>query len=544
MQVTYGQPLFESDPLAHEGRAYFDQPGELIAVKQLPQLGIRFNHDYVFSDADDSKPAADVVSAPLPVRVKRRDCVNSLQLRGELLRLSSFLQRVVPSRVVVHNDPVSARLQRRLDDGVENKAFVAFDVEHLINQWGHFNALFPDVCPTVRANAGNRHVLAALVHSLGIRVNVASPADVALLSACVEDVTSADACNQYAQSSRADFTAACGMDSAIVRSPSAIRRALSCGVTLMSVGSLSGIRTIRSAVQSAPRDLRRSLAVPGLVLSIRSSSAAQCTGPLSAGSSILRCDVASFSPRDATAAIKLANSVNLAVVGVHGDIGTLLDGTIQLVAAQIVASRQTSRSKDVLTIVLDGLDNCLSEDCDTALPQIQVAIASIRALLGSASLTVHADISEHLLGSNQVLFTRVIGARPSIGGDGAVVGRQLYVDDGIYGSLCTRTKLTATPAFTVGYDEDCLKTHFVGRGRPSSIPEDQMYEDLPCTIWGQTCDSLDKVMTTAAGQMPGAVGLGDWLSFSIPMCAGNAMNTGFNGYDAPLTRFMVHTGFE
>lgn len=539
--TTYGQKVFYADQPVFEGRIYCDQTPDSLHVRlSSSQLFRASDSEQCFVDINTQRLAPSVVS-PTAAPCAGYDCVNNLQLRSTLLKVSSFLQRVAPDRVVVHNDPVSSRLQRRLDDGLEGKAFVAFDVEHLIDQWGEFRAWFPDVAPTVRASSANHLVLAALVHGLGVRVDVDSPSDVAQLAACVECVSTADACSQHILATRADFVAACGVDTAAVRTVSGIRKSLLRGVSSMCVGSISGIRGISAAIRSAPKGIRSSLISPGLILSLRASQSVDVPAGFVAGSSLLKSQF-SFSYSEGLAALKEARRLDLSVVGIQVDVTSLLDGTVKLFVAQLLSAQ---RNKDGLTIVLDGIHSLLSSNENSLIrKRADAALIALRADCGATPLRILADISHHLLGSNQLLMTRVIGARPSVGDDGSIVGRQLYVDDGIYGSLCSRTKVASTPAFSVGYELERPLPYLVKQGEHAVSAVETMYDSLPCTIWGQTCDSLDKVMVTAAGQLPVSLGLGDWLSFLVPMCCGNATNTGFNGYDAPLTRFLIHTGFE
>lgn len=547
MQVTHGETFFfPCDQYVREGRVHLNQASDIYPLNAPVQRRDRSYSEQCVVIAGKEQLTSNVShTATLPAKEGRPACVTSLRLRAELLKLSSFLQRLAPDRVVLHNDSVSARLQRRLDDGAEARAFVAFDVERLIDQWAAFEALLPGVTPSVRATAASRHVLAAMVHSLGVLVDVDSPAGLSLLHGCVEDAARVVACSPHVQPSRADFAAACGVDTAVARTSSGIRRALLSGVPLMCVGSGSGIRSIGAGMRAIPRDQRAALSSPGLLLCVRdAASVVDSTAQLAAGSSLLQSGVMCFSPEETAGAVLDAQRVGLAVVGVHADVSTLLDGTVKQVLATILSAAKSRRPKS-LTVVLKDLDASLALAADNSqavFGDIRAALKQLQVVFTAVTVTVQADISNHLLGSNQTLLTRVIGARPSVGDDGSVVGRQLYVDDGIYGSLCSRAKASAAPAFSVGYDQEGPLPFMVERGQVRD--GDTSLDQLPCTIWGQTCDSLDKVMVADAGLIPAMLGLGDWLSFAVPMCAGNETNTGFNGYDAPLTRFMVHTGFE
>lgn len=544
MQVAHGESLnYPPNQLEYQGRLDINQTPDNFHLNRSYENDERFAYEHQRVDIDQHPSLSDVrlgaAVAPAPLfGAEKVDCVSNLQLRAELLKVSSYLQRLAPDRVVVHNDPVADRLHRRLADGAETRAFVAFDVEELMDNWGYLQSVLPELAPTVRANAANHQILAALVGSMDVRVTVETLADVALLERSVQAMVSVDACSPHTEATRLDFSAACGLHTGVVRSATCIRRSLLAGVTQMCVGSLSGLRGIASAVNTAPKSLRDVMDLPTVVLVIKSSKAVAAS--FAVGTSVLKSQIASFSLSSLPTAAKEAQLLGLAVSGLQTDVSSLLDGTAKAALAALARSTSQIRKRDV-SLVLDDLDVYLaSENRDSVMNRIRSAVLALQT--NSSTVTVSADVSQHLLGGNQMLLTRVIGARPSIGDDGSVIGRQFYVDDGIYGSLCSRAKLSSAPAFSVGYETDCPEPFMVKRSLLSA--EEPDCSALPCTIWGQTCDSLDKVMVAAPGQIPSELGLGDWLSFKVPMCAGNGTNTGFNGYDAPLTRFMVHTGFE
>jgi hypothetical protein len=539
-------PLSDSDPLEY----FQNSDSDGFISDKFSGGAKRERESPVEGSGTDSDTDVFVVSEGEGEEGEGPDCVSNLLLRKELMEVSSYLQRLAPDRVVLHNDPVDSRLLRRLGEAAETKAFVAFDVEKLIDRRGMLRHLLPELAPAVRANAANHHVLAALVGAMGVRVTVESAADVTLLAHCMQDVSAAEACSNApvaAAAARADFAGACALHSAVVRSGCSTRAALLAGVSRMAVGSMGGIKAIEAAVRAAPRESRPAMAPPAVVLAIRSAAPQADAASYAAGTSVLK-SLLSFAVPGVPGAVAAAHKAGMAVAGVTAEVAALLDGTVAAALLQIsLRSPIAGKNSAGLMVVLEDLDAYLAAAGNSNVyRRIRVAMAGLQTP-GSAPISLCADVSSYLLGTNQVLLTRVIGARPSIGDDGSVVGRQFYVDDGIYGSLCSRTKATSvTAAFSVGYDKECPLPYIMKQESRLAMdaPVDIGFENLPCTIWGQTCDSLDKVMVAPAGSIPAELSLGDWLSFVVPMCAGNGTNTGFNGYDAPMTRFMVHTGFE
>ena len=513
--------------------------------------------------ADDVSVASS--DDALAVSNAATDCVGNIVLRNHLLKISSYLQNLVSDKVIVHNDSVASRIGKRLSDDLESKAFITFDVEHLVNQWAGFKDMFPDVVVSVRAGAVNRSLLAALVDVLGVRVTFESKADIALLSGCAEDISKV---NSFSPASvcPTDLGSLGSIDSAVLRAPSRIRASLSSGNRLMCVGSLSGITAIAAAALAhaggSPRsgnvkaNSPRVSSLPSLVLCLKAKPCVAEAVSLAPGSSFAALAQVSFTSADIPVAMATAARCGLSVAGLRVDIESLLDGSAEA-AVELIARSPAGLSVNAstpFTVLIDEFDPSLLlvsgcvpiEDSEQFAARIRSAIDSLTQLFDAGMCEVVIDTSSFLFSSTCTLLTRVIGVRPSVDDEGECIGRQYYIDDGIYGSLCKASgsvaahSSSAVMAFTVGSSSviPCV----TGSLEATSCLRSST--DLPCTIWGQTCDSIDKVLAAESGVVPASMGLGDWFAFAGITMTGSTTNTGFNGYDGPAVRYMIHVGFE
>ena len=103
------------------------------------------------------------------------------------------------------------------------------------------------------------------------------------------------------------------------------------------------------------------------------------------------------------------------------------------------------------------------------------------------------------------LCSRIIGVRPN-----GKNGRHYYIDDGCYGSLTSN--MTPMPLQKEANDDSVFSS----------------------TVWGPTCDGLDKV---ASGVPLPKLEQDDWLVFEGVSSAG--LSTNFNGFSPPDTVFCI-----
>jgi ornithine decarboxylase len=94
-------------------------------------------------------------------------------------------------------------------------------------------------------------------------------------------------------------------------------------------------------------------------------------------------------------------------------------------------------------------------------------------------------------------------------------GNQLYINDGVYGSLSEMT------AADVRYPSRLIRLE-KGRIVTSTAPEETF------DAHGPTCDSLD--MIPKAFRLPDDVREGDWIEIDRVGAYSNALSTDFNGF--------------
>ena len=542
MQVAYGQNLLLSETPEWSGRPFhFGEAQDTCTLNDFPLCNSGSQQSPI-ANRDVKLSGHDIITTNFKDAAKHH-CVNDLQLRSKLLKISAFLERIVPDRVVTHNDSVIDRIERRLQEGAEKFGFIAVNIEQLVDRWGDMRDLLPEINMTIRASLVNTELLAAVVSVLEICVDVSSPNDIALLRKCVEHIASTASCSPHIETTTNHFAHAVGSHIGVIRSVAATKSAFIAGISRLSVGNDAGIRRVCEAVNAIPMHQRKSMQLPSLTLAVRSTQEATSgMDGFSLGSCCVRNSLVAYDVTQICHAMAVASDCELQIGGIQADVSALLNGTVKSVINEMVKNGFVLQKDLRFHIVLEDLASYLKHGADSAALQIHTALGSLENDM--ISFHISADVSDFLLGSNQILFTRVIGAKPSIGADNSVVGRQVYIDDGIYTSLCQRSGQPSTPAFSVGCKSDTPNCHVVTHNELESMTADEKYNDLPCTIWGQTCDSLDEVMVAPPGLIPAQLNIGDWLSFVVPKGSGNEVNTGFNGYDSPLPRFMIHTGFE
>ena len=206
----------------------------------------------------------------------------------------------------------------------------------------------------------------------------------------------------------------------------------------------------------------------------------------------------------------------------------------------------------------------------------------------TSSLVFTADVSDQLVARAGALCTRIIGVK--IGkslkqtntneshdnqdeDDRGVISKHYYIDDGCYGSLGSSTtcgseigssnceKVLATGTTTA--KATAVKGHvpialYGGKFTPKpthltlqaprkklncdALPTTNKSRLVNCTVWGPTCDGLDKVCNNI--KLPEDLQANrDWLVFSNLGCGGFGgglgLGTAFNGFDPPDVSYCV-----
>jgi len=401
-----------------------------------------------------------------------------------------FLTRVTEERTSLHDQALSSHLSCTVSSLDNEDSFVAADITHMMSRVASFNDLFPGIHMLLKSGALGDTSLAALFLHLGSTLSIDTPSDVSLLQAAIA-----------AQPDLTDKPSAllggCAVDTATTRSPSRALTALAAGARIFAVDSLRGTTIIANACAKLSIDI----ADITLLLQLRGAKAKLSKTSLTAGA-----------PLSAARGCTLATALSIA---------TSCSMRIGGVTVENVASLNVEDVMHVLTSLQCSLlviEHMPRDACTTLSTSIQSLLSIIPSLriLGGASEYVLEDAK------SRTLCAKVIGAREVVEpSTGLSCGQQIYVGCGIYGSMCVPT--TGAKAFCIGSDLAPM---------PLTSNADMM--SSPCTIWGQTCDSIDKI--TEGALLP-EMRIGDWIAF--PAAAGTLTSTTFNGYAPPRMRYYV-----
>lgn len=143
------------------------------------------------------------------------------------------------------------------------------------------------------------------------------------------------------------------------------------------------------------------------------------------------------------------------------------------------------------------------------------------------------DVSHLLVANASALCTRIIGVKQTEPGK-----INYYIDDGCYGSLanvssadCSSCEESPPPKQPQRHPLPLQSMHTT----PTSPVKDAGFDEvLLATVWGPTCDGLDKVCSDI--QLP-RLGRDDWLVFGdIGFCH---VGTAFNGFEPPDIAYCV-----
>jgi ornithine decarboxylase len=115
------------------------------------------------------------------------------------------------------------------------------------------------------------------------------------------------------------------------------------------------------------------------------------------------------------------------------------------------------------------------------------------------------------------LAVRIIGKRV-ISTDQESKKIEYYISDGVYGSFNT-----------------VLFFHMLPGTSPLPVRKCHSEKKYDTTIWGPTCDSLDKVCTLTMAELD----IGDWLWFDDMGSYTTSTSTRFNGYGTYVTAYYI-----
>lgn len=130
-----------------------------------------------------------------------------------------------------------------------------------------------------------------------------------------------------------------------------------------------------------------------------------------------------------------------------------------------------------------------------------------------------AEPGRYMVASAFTLAANVIAKRQVAGVDDTGQSFMYYINDGIYGSFNCLL-----------YDNAQVYPH---------LPKNQCvsHDEYACSIWGPTCDSLDKVVASCV--LP-ELSVGDWVLFSNMGAYTVSAATNFNGFIKPALHFSIY----
>lgn len=402
-----------------------------------------------------------------------------------------FLSRVAEERISLHDLALAAHLSCSVTSLDNEDSFVAADITHMMSRVASFNDQFPGVHMLLKSGVVGDTSLAALFLHLGSTLTIDTPSDVALLQAAISaqpDLTDKPS----------TLLSGCAVDTTTTRSPSRALTALAAGARIFAVDSLRSATILANACAKLSIDS----ADITLLLQLRGAKTKLTKASLSAGTPL----AASRGCTLATA-LSIASSSPMRIGGVAVE-------NVDLLNVDDVVHVLTSLQCSLL--VIEHMPCDMPASLGTTLNALVCAIPSLR-ILGGASEYVLQDAK------SRTLCAKVIGAREVVEpSTGLSCGQQIYVGSGIYGSMCIPT--SGARAFCIGSDL-----------APIPLTSEAGAESTTtCTIWGQTCDSIDKITENAL--LP-EMRIGDWIAF--PAAAGTLTSTTFNGYAPPKMRYYV-----
>lgn len=402
----------------------------------------------------------------------------------------AFLGRVAVERTSLHEEALSAHLSVTVSSLDNEDSFVAADITHMMSRVASFNDQFPGVHMLLKSGVLGDTSLAALFLHLGSTLTIDTPSDVTLLQAAI-------ASQPGLTDKPSALLAGCAVDTTTTRSPSRAVTALAAGARIFAVDSLRSASILSEACNKLSIDTSDIT----LLLQLRSVKAKLTKASLTAGAPLA-------AARGCTLATALAIAANSSM-------------RIGGVAVENVASLNVDDVMHVLTslqcslVVIEQMPEDACDALSNALHTLLSIVPSLRIIGGATEYVL-----EHA--KSRTLCAKVIGAREVVEpSTGMSCGQQIYVGSGIYGSMCIPT--SGAKAFCIGSEL-----------APIALTSDIDAESAVCTIWGQTCDSIDKITENA--RLP-EMRIGDWIAF--PAAAGTLTSTTFNGYAPPKMRYYV-----
>ncbi len=232
--------------------------------------------------------------------------------------------------------------------------------------------------------------------------------------------------------------------------------------------------------------------------------------------------------------------------------------------------------EELMQLLVNG-SNSVDNDSESEETKNQVqTIVEMANDPSTSSVVFTADVSDHLVAQAGALCTRIIGVKSGKVSDEntdeivrvSASVKHYYIDDGCYGSLgsakCGSENASCSGISECKEENSSIRVHrpiplygrkFTPKGShlilksgkkgglvANSSTEGDQSVNVMSTVWGPTCDGLDKVCDQVL--LPSNLQANrDWLVFSNLGCGGFGgglgLGTAFNGFDPPDVSYCV-----
>jgi len=226
-------------------------------------------------------------------------------------------------------------------------------------------------------------------------------------------------------------------------------------------------------------------------------------------------------PKDAEALLITARALDLNIVGVSFHVGSgcrepsVFTRAISEARKVFDMAEELGYKPDLLDIGGGFLGN-RGSSLDEVAQYINAALD--QDFPESSGVKIISEPGRYMVMSAFTLATNVLAKREVTDDDGKHVSTMYYINDGIYGSFNN----------TLFDHQDVYPT----------LPQEEVPEEplKHCTIWGPTCDGLDKVVPEA--QLP-SLQCGDWLVWQDMGAYTLACASEFNGFPRPSVHIVI-----
>lgn len=479
--------------------------------------------------------------------------------------------------VVIHSESLVSQFENIVENSSDTRsAIICCDISSIIRRLAHFNETFPDVEVAFKAGFTSDDTISGLLLKMHATLAVESIPDIRCtqqslkkLQPSAEDSSFSSGDTEHSAImdlvlSRSAYGHS-SIDVCTTRSPSRVLAALQAGSRVMCVDSGRGVDAIARGIKR-PLPLVELDKQPDLLLVLHPQALLDGHGHEAGEEEEAYCVSSSESGLQFGQAVEGLRGVlslagaagvaasaalhGLAVVGVAVpamalvSAAAVLFGGVPAVVDVLVEYSRRFISGPLSLLYLEDLDAVLRAAAggEGAVESLNQVLAGLRAHF--PSLQVKGDGTQFLT-PHMTLLTRVVSTRPVVDKcSGAELGQQVYVNDGVYSCLMDPHQTSSSSSGAVAGGDKAFSIGVLAAPPRALLVESKRVASPaalasapaagPCTLWGQTCDSIDKI---AEMDLFPWLAAGDWVAFSIPR--GRSAATPFNGYDMPTHKYFV-----